>query len=96
MLTVFASSFHITAIITLPLYWLFNVIKIERSWLRRGAVYFTVGVVIVFFSSILEYTISILNLDAMNYYAKYSSGEGRSISVALKILVMYILSLYQD
>ncbi len=90
MLTIFASSFHITAIITLPLYWLFNAIKIERSWLRRGVVYFIIGVVIVFFSGILEYTISVFNIDAMSYYAKYSSGEGRPISVALKILVLYI------
>lgn len=90
ILTIFASSFHIPAIITLPLYWLFNAIKIERSWILRGVVYFIIGGAIVSFSSILEYVISITNVDAINYYSKYASGEGRSISVALKILVMYI------
>lgn len=87
--TIIAASFHISAISTIPLYWFFNIFKMDKSVIRRLLLYFCVGIIIILFGSILEWIISTFNLEYLSYYKKYATGEGGSFSLAFKRFVLY-------
>lgn len=85
-----AASFHISALITIPIYWIFNLLRMQKNLIRRISIYSVMALVIIFFGNILEFTISTITLESMSYYQRYALGEGNSIILALKRFILYV------
>jgi hypothetical protein len=90
LFTVIAASFHISALITIPLYWLFNSFQINKSLSKRLLVYLGTVIVIIFFNDILSWVLSQINHDAINYYSQYIGNSDKSIDIAIKKAILYI------
>jgi hypothetical protein len=92
--TFIAAGFHISVLITFPLYWIFNYFKIEESVIRRILLYVGIALLILFFDSILAWILSFISLESVNYYVKYVSSVNKdinnSLSLAVKRFVLYL------
>lgn len=82
VITIVAASFHVTAFITIPLYWIFNH---KRTVIIKTLIY--IGAIIIFFNPILEQILSITHL---TYYEKYIGRSNESIMDVLKQVLIYL------
>jgi len=85
-----AASFHITAIVTIPLYWIFNSRIIKKSLLSKLVLYLLTGLVIIYFNPIFSRILSTINIPALNYYEKYIGFSSKSIDIAIKKFIMFL------
>lgn len=90
LFTVLAASFHISALITAPLYWVFNSHLIEKSLLRKILLYGGVGLVIIYLNPILEWVVLAFNFQSLSYYEKYIGVSDKSVSIAIKHVILYL------
>lgn len=88
--TVLAASFHITAIVTLPIYWLFGFIGIEKSLYKRLLLYMVSGLLIIYFNPILSWILLKLNITSLSYYENYIGNSDQSIGLGIKKIIIYL------
>ena len=66
-----ALSFHLSAIVFFPLYFLRNYALNSQKKMQRILLYFFTAILITYFSSILKLLLSYLDLNYLSYYAVY-------------------------
>lgn len=88
--SMFAASFHISALVTIPFYWLYNFFIFDKSYIRKFFIYVSISLLIIYFNDILEYILSNFNLQSLNYYSNYIGSSNKSISIAIKKAILYL------
>lgn len=84
--TFLAASFHTSALVTFPVYWVFGIKDLENNMVKNITIFAIVGLGIIFFNPILGAIIQVTN---MNYYRQYIGFSGNPISVAFNVLILY-------
>lgn len=87
--TILAASFHISALVTLPLYWLMQFNRKEMKLFNHISLYSSVIILILSFNLILEWIISLSLVESLGYYQKYLGNEGGSVSLAIKRVILF-------
>lgn len=88
--TVLAASFHISALVTAPVYWIFWSFRVERNLFRRILLYGGAGLFIIFFNPILEWLLSVTNIQSMSYYSQYIGASNKSVGEVIKQVILYL------
>lgn len=88
--TVLAATFHISALVTIPLYWIFGFLGFEKSLFKRLLIYISAGLIVLYFNLILTWILSVLNFTALSYYANYIGDSGETIDLGIKQVIIYL------
>lgn len=92
--TIIADSFHISVLITFPLYWVYNIFMVQKSVIKKILIYVGVALLMVFFDTIVAWILSVINFESLSYYTKYVSSVNKdvnnSLSLALKKFILYL------
>jgi hypothetical protein len=90
LLTIVASTFHISVLITLPLYWLFDFLKFNVNLKKTFVVCICVVFVLSFINELFGYLIEILGFEQLIYYSKYIGSSEKSIDITIKKMILFI------
>lgn len=87
--TMLASSIHLSAIVTLPVYFMYNfLVKSNRS-LEKNLVYLLVAIIISSIGPVIEYVVNITGYQELSYYLKYTMLNESDNSLFFKKILMY-------
>lgn len=81
-----AASFHFSAFVTIPLFWL---LPLHKESKRKYILLISICIVLIFFNPILEWILSTINFAGIDYYKNYIGSSGISASIAIKRTILY-------
>lgn len=82
-----AASFHISALATIPLFWL---LPLQKKSKRKYFLFVGVFLLLVFFNPILEKLLSVIDLASVEYYKQYVGYSDKTIDIAIKRTILYL------
>ncbi len=85
-----ATSIHFSALITIPLYWIFNFFKFDNKLFKRILLYILIIFVFTNFNKVLFSIISNLNFLNLNYYNNYIGNSNDSVRLAIIKTILWV------
>lgn len=92
--TILEVSFHVSALATIPLYWLYNNFLFKDNLLRKLLLYVFAVLLIINFNQILDWILIEFNFSDIRYYEQYIGNSDKTIDIALKKAIMYLPILF--
>lgn len=82
-----AASFHISALVTIPLFWL---LPLQRNSKKKYLLFAGACLLLIFFNPILERLLALIDFEGINYYQQYIGSSSKSIEIAVKKAILYL------
>lgn len=87
--SIIAASFHISAIITIPAYWLYS-LSINKRIVKSILLFFGVFLFIIYFDNIINFILSTLSVPSLEYYQSYLGTSNKTHYSAFKKIILYL------
>lgn len=82
-----AASFHISALTTIPLFWL---LPLQKNSKKKYLLFIGVCVLMIFFNPILERVLAAIDFTSFDYYKRYIGNSHKSIDIVIKGTILYL------
>jgi hypothetical protein len=90
LFSVLAMSFHLSAVVTIPFFWLYPFLQKPGKPVKKSLFFILVGIVVFLLNPILEWFLSLLNIPELMYYTKYIGTSDKSTELAIKKTILYL------